>query len=203
MSIFQFIKSKVFVKQLILALVAFLFFCFLVIQWLRITTNHSQKIEVPNLAKMSISDAENALETLDLEFVVIDSANYNPDYPPKSIIEQSPEAGQFVKENRKIYLTLNPTRYPNVQLPDILGKTKRQAVAQLLAVGFRVDTAVVYVDDLAEDVVRGVLMNNKELSKGDRVPQNSLIKLKVGYGLRGQLILDQAVEEVEEESIEF
>ena len=97
MSIFQFIKSKVFVKQLILALVAFLFFCFLVIQWLRITTNHSQKIEVPNLAKMSISDAENALETLDLEFVVIDSANYNPDYPPKSIIEQSPEAGQFVK----------------------------------------------------------------------------------------------------------
>ena len=203
MSIFQFIKSKVFVKQLILALVAFLFFCFLVIQWLRITTNHSQKIEVPNLAKMSISDAENALETLDLEFVVIDSANYNPDYPPKSIIEQSPEAGQFVKENRKIYLTLNPTRYPNVQLPDILGKTKRQAVAQLLAVGFRVDTAVVYVDDLAEDVVRGVLMNNKELSKGDRVPQNSLIKLKVGYGLRGQLILDQEVEEVEEESIEF
>ncbi|MBP8793331.1 MAG: PASTA domain-containing protein [Lutibacter sp.] len=203
MSIFQFIKSKVFVKQLILALVAFLFFCFLVIQWLRITTNHSQKIEVPNLAKMSISDAENALETLDLEFVVIDSANYNPDYPPKSIIEQSPEAGQFVKENRKIYLTLNPTRYPNVQLPDILGKTKRQAVAQLLAVGFRVDTAVVYVDDLAEDVVRGVLMNNKELSKGDRVPQNSLIKLKVGDGLRGQLILDQEVEEVEEESIEF
>ena len=203
MSIFQFIKSKVFVKQLILALVAFLFFCFLIIQWLRITTNHSQKIEVPNLAKMSISDAENALETLDLEFVVIDSANYNPDYPPKSIIEQSPEAGQFVKENRKIYLTLNPTRYPNVQLPDILGKTKRQAVAQLLAVGFRVDTAVVYVDDLAEDVVRGVLMNNKELSKGDRVPQNSLIKLKVGDGLRGQLILDQEVEEVEEESIEF
>ena len=204
MSVIQFLKSKVFVKQLIYALVAFLFFCFLVIQWLRITTNHSQQIEVPNLAKMSIEEAENALESIDLMLVVIDSANFNPDFPAKSVIEQSPEAGQFVKENRKIYLTLNPSRYPNIELPDILGKTKRQAVAQLLAIGFRVDTAVVYVDDIAEDVVRGVLMNNNTLNKGARIPKNSLIKLKVGDGLRGQLLLDQQEEEVEvEQSIEF
>ena len=202
MSGIQFIKSKVFVKQLIYAFIAFLVFCFLVIQWLRISTNHNQQIEVPNLEKLSIAQAEDALNSIDLAYVVIDSANYNPDYPAKSIIEQSPEAGQFVKENRKIYLTLNPSRFPNVELPSILGKTKRQAMAQLLAMGFRVDTAVVYVEDMAEDVVRGILHNNKSLNTGDKIPQNSLIKLKIGDGMMGQSLLDDEVEEVEE-SIEF
>ena len=61
MSLFQFIKSKVFLKQLVYAFIAFLVFSFLVIQWLRISTNHSQRIEVPNLEKMSLQEAENAL----------------------------------------------------------------------------------------------------------------------------------------------
>ena len=43
-----------------------------------------------------------------------DSANYNPDYPKFSVIEQDPLAGNQVKENRKIYLTLNPSGYRKV-----------------------------------------------------------------------------------------
>ena len=39
-----------------------------------------------------------------------DSANFNPKYPKYSVIEQDPPAGENVKENRKIYLTLKPFR---------------------------------------------------------------------------------------------
>ena len=197
MSLFQFIKSKVFVKQLIYAFIAFLFFCFLVIQWLRISTNHNQQIEVPNLEKMSLEQVEEKLSAIDLTFVVIDSANFNPDYPAKSVIEHSPEAGQFVKENRKIYLTLNPSRFPTIEMPDVLGKTKRQAMAQFLAVGIRVDTAVVYVEDMAEDVVRGVIFNGKELKGGDKIQQSSMVKLKIGDGKLGELNDDEFGLEVE------
>ena len=182
MGVIQFIKSKSFLKQLIIAFIAFLVFAFFVVQWLSFSTNHNQKIEVPNLEKMSINDVETVLDNIDLNFVVIDSASYNPDFPAQSVIDQDPEAGQFVKENRKIYLTLNPSKYPNVEMPDLLGQTKRQATSQLLAIGFRIDTASVYVNDIAKDVVRGLLFNGKELRPGDKIPQNSVITLKLGDG---------------------
>jgi hypothetical protein len=182
MSLIQFLKSKTFLKQIIIAFVAFIVFSFAVVKWLNFTTNHDQKIEVPNLAKMNVEGVENLLEDLDLNFVVIDSASFNPDFPPKSVIEQSPEAGSFVKAERKIYLTLNPSGYEVVAIPSVFGKTKRQATSQLIAVGFRVDTAKVYIPDIAKDVVRGVLINGVDLNEGDKIARNSLIVLKLGDG---------------------
>lgn len=182
MSLIQFLKSKVFLKQLLIAVVGLVVFIFAVMKWLDITTNHDQKIEVPNLEKMSLRDVENTLEDLDLNYVVIDSASYNPNYPRKSVIEQSPESGDFVKENRKIYITLNPSGYKDVEIPDLFGKTKRQATSQLLAIGFRVSSKEILVNDIAKDVVRGLRFNGKNLKKGDKIPKNSMITLKLGDG---------------------
>ena len=201
MSVIQFIKSKSFLKQLIIAFIAFLVFSVLVVQWLKFSTNHNQKIEVPNLEKMSINNVETVLDNIDLNFVVIDSASYNPDFPPQSVIDQDPKAGQFVKENRKIYLTLNPSKYPNVEMPDLLGQTKRQATSQLLAIGFRIDTVSVYVKDIAKDVVRGLLFDGKEIKEGDKIPKNSVIKLKLGDG-EGVERFDENIETNETEAIE-
>jgi len=182
MSLIQFIKSKSLLKQLVIAFVGFIIFAFVLIKWLNISTNHDQKIEVPNLEKLSLNSVENLLEDLDLNFVVIDSASYNPDYPKKSVIDQSPETGSFVKEGRKIYLTLNPSGYADVEIPNILGKTKRQATSHLRAIGFRIDPNDIYVQDIAKDVVRGLLFNGKEIKEGDKIPKNTVIRLKLGDG---------------------
>lgn len=182
MSLIQFIKSKTFLKQLLLAIIGMVLFVFGVMKWLDITTNHDQKIEVPSLEKMSLQDVENTLEDLDLNFVIIDSVSYNPNFPPKSVIEQSPEAGNFVKENRKIYLTLNPSGYKNVEIPILYGKTKRQATAQLLAIGFRISSKEILVSDIAKDVVRGLKFKGKDLKEGDKIPKNSMITLMLGDG---------------------
>lgn len=182
MSLIQFIKSKTFLKQLIFAAIGLIIFVFGIMKWLDITTNHDQKIQVPSLEKMSLQDVENKLEDLDLNFVVIDSASYNPSYPAKSVIDQSPEAGDFVKEQRKIYITLNPSDYKDVEMPDLFGRTKRQATSQLLAIGFRVSSQEILVKDIAKDVVRGMKFNGKEVRKGDKIPKNSMITLMLGDG---------------------
>ncbi len=182
MSLVQFIKSKLFLKQLLYAGIGLIIFVFIIMKWLNISTNHDQKIEVPNLEKFSLNDVEKTLEELDLNFVVIDSASYNPDYPRKAVIDQEPEPGDFVKENRKIYLTLNPSGYKDVEIPNLFGKTRRQVTSQLRSIGFRVDSEVVYVSDIAKDVVRGLKFNNKNLKTGDKIPKNSLITLKLGDG---------------------
>jgi beta-lactam-binding protein with PASTA domain len=190
MSFFKFIGSKVFFKQLLIAFVGLLVLIIFSVFWLNFSTNHNQKIEVPNLSKMSLEEVEQTLDDLDLNWEVIDSASFNADFPNKSVIEQSPEAGDFVKENRKIYLTLNPSGYKDVEIPDFYGKTKRQAVSQLTAIGFRISTQEIYVKDIAKDVVRGLIFNGRDLKNGDKIPQNSELILKLGDGNEGGQQLD-------------
>ena len=175
MSIFQFLKSKSFFKQITIAVIGFVILFFILKFWLNITTNHDQKIQVPNLHKLTIDEAERKVK---------DSASYNPDYPKRSVIEQSPEAGDFVKEMRKIYLTLNPSKYRDITIPDLNGRSKRQAISELQAIGFVVGIKYTYVKDIGKDVVRGLRHKEKILNPNDKLPKNSIIDLVLGDGNR-------------------
>jgi len=182
MNFFNFLKSKVFITQLLIAVVVLIVVFFTLAKWLNISTHHNQKIEVPDLKKMSLIKVQHTLKEIDLRMVILDSASYNPNYPKKSVIDQMPEAGDFVKENRKIYLTLNPSGYKSIPIPDLYGKTKRQATAHLLALGFRIGKNEIRVSDIAKDVVRGLKYNGKDLKPGVKIPKNSIITLKLGNG---------------------
>ncbi|MCH3885696.1 PASTA domain-containing protein [Tenacibaculum aquimarinum] len=184
MSIVNFIKSKTFFKQIAIAVVGLLLFVFVLKFWLGVTTNHNQKIQVPNLHKMSLADVQQKLEELDLDFIVIDSASFNPDYPKKSVIEQTPEAGGFVKEQRKIYLTLNPSKYRDVSIPDLNGRTKRQATSHLRSIGFKVGENYTWVGGIGKNVVRGLKYKGKRIKAGDKLPKNSVIDLILEDGNR-------------------
>ncbi len=132
--------------------------------------------------KLSLEETEKKLSDLSLRYVVIDSASFNPKYPPKSVIEQNPVAGDFVKENRKIYLTLNPTDYRKISVPNVIDNTKRQVVTQLKSVGFLIGKER-YIPDLGKDVVRGLEVNGKKIEPGVRLPKNTVIDLVLGDGL--------------------
>jgi len=103
MSIIKFLTSKTFFKQLLLAVVAILILVFFILKWLKISTNHGDFETVPELKGKSVDVANIELEDNNLVMQVQDSANYNPNYPKYSVIEQNPGAGSKVKENRKIY----------------------------------------------------------------------------------------------------
>ena len=186
MSIIQFVKNKLFFKQILIAFVGLIVFVFVIKIVLIFSTNHNQKIEVPNLSKLSIEEATLKLSELELDYIVIDSASYNPDYPKFSVIEQNPEAGDFVKEKRKIYLTLNPSRYRDVMIPNLNGRTKRQAISELRAIGFIVSQDFTYVNDIGKDVVRGIRHKGKILNPNDKLQKNSEITLVLGDGGMGQ-----------------
>ena len=171
-----------FFKQIAFAIIGFVILFFILKFWLNITTNHDQKIQVPDLHKIPIDQAAEKLKDLDLDFIVIDSANYNPTYPKKSVIEQSPEAGDFVKEKRKIYLTLNQSKFRDVTLPQLNGKTKRQAISNLRSIGINVNTKFIYVKDIGKDVVRGIRFRGKTVNMGDKIPLNSIVDLILGDG---------------------
>lgn len=182
MNFFKFIFSKTFLIQLVIAFVGGIILFFGISKWLTITTHHNQKIEVPNLKKLSLNVVEKKLEDVDLKMVVLDSASYNPNYPAKSVIDQNPEAGDFVKENRKVYLTINPSGYQHIAIPNLYGKSKRQAVAHLLALGFTIDSQEIRVSDIAKDVVRGIKFNGKLVKAGTKLMKTSKLTLVLGDG---------------------
>ena len=183
MSFVKFLSSKVFFKQLALAIVAIIVLSFFVLKWLNVTTNHGEFIVVPNLKGKSIETVKIELDDLDLTMKIQDSANFNPNYPKYSVIEQNPLAGAQVKENRKIYLILNPSGYRKVEVPNILKRTFRQAKPQLQALEFKIGD-ISYIDNIGKDVVLGMKHNGKTLKPGTMLPLTSTIDLVLGNGNR-------------------
>ena len=182
MSFFQYLKSKEFLRTIISILVIVVIMIFGLMKWLDHYTEHGEKIKVPNLEQLSMSETQMELDKLNLNFVVIDSASFNPKFPPKSVIEQNPLAGDFVKENRKIYITLNPSGYRKIIIPNVLeGITKRSVVIQLKSLGFRIGRDI-YIPGKYKDVVRGLEVKGKKVQPGEKLSKNTVINLIMERG---------------------
>lgn len=181
MTFFRFFFSRTFLYQLLLALIGVVVVCFLGLKWLDVTTNHDQHIVVPNLEKLSLEEVSKLLSENMLTAKVQDSANFNPNYPPFSVIEQNPKKGDFVKENRKIYLVLNPSGYRKIEIPNIIQKTRRQAEPTLKALGFKIGK-IISRPNIARDMVLELQHKGKKLPTNARLMKTSTIDLVVGDG---------------------
>ncbi|WP_088342231.1 PASTA domain-containing protein [Robiginitalea sediminis] len=177
----NFLRSKVFLIQLGLAVVVLIVLALLTLQWLKSTTGHGEFVVVPDLAKRSVPEMREAIEAAGLRYEVVDSANFDPEFPRFSIIEQNPPAGSQVKANRKIYVTVNPSGYKKVTVPDIIQVTQRNATSMLRAVGLEVET-VTYIDELGKDMVYRIRHQGKYINPGDKLPRTSRIELVCGNG---------------------
>lgn len=182
MGLFRFIFSKTFLIQLVLAGIVIVVLAFLTMQWLDYSTNQDQRIEVPDLAKMNLDNVEDRLNEMDLDFEILDSANFNPDFPRYSVIDQVPAPGKFVKEDRKIYLTLNPSGYRKIEVPNnLIRKTRRQVEPTLRSLGFEIGE-ISYKPDIAEDAVLELRHKGKLVEPGEKLMKTSKIDLVLGDG---------------------
>lgn len=182
---FNFLKSRTFLIQIGLALLAVIILVFVLLSWLKSTTNHGEFVEVPDFSKMSVMDMRKAVEDSELRYEVLDSANYNPDYPRFSIIDQDPKAGNKVKQDRKIYFTVNPSGYKRVTVPNVIQVTQRNAASMLRAVGLDVERTT-YIDQIGKDMVYYIKFKSKQIKPGDKLPKTSKVELVCGNGRVGE-----------------
>lgn len=184
MSLKNFFTSKTFFTQVLIAVLILIVVIFTLLHWLDYTTNHGDKIPVPSLAKMTVEQAGSKLEESSLEVVVLDTVDFNPEYPPYTVTEQDPLPKANVKEGRKVYVKVNAGSYSNIMVPDLIQKTLRQAVPMLKGAGLEVGEKT-YVPYLAKDVVLEMKYKNKNLKAGDKVRKASKIDLVLGDGKTG------------------
>ena len=184
MSLQKFLFSFTFIKQVLIAVLIICVSLFLFMFWISFTTNHGEEIIVPNLSKMTLEQAEDKLDELNLDYELLDTVDYNAAYPKLSVVQQDPDPGAKVKQNRVIYLKINSSTYSKVRIPDLIQKTYRQAVPTLLALGLEVGDTT-YIPNLAKDMVLEMKMNGQPVKAGLQVLKMSKISLVLGDGKIG------------------
>jgi len=181
MSLGKYLSSRVFFGQLAVALIIIAVLTYLFMHWLTFTTDHGHEITVPNLAKLTEEQVEDKLDELDLDYVLLDSVDYNSDFPKYSVVEQDPLPGAKVKEGRKVYIKINASGFSSVRIPDLIDKTYREAVPTLKALGLEEGT-ITYIPNLGKDMVLEMRYKGRNVKAGDRVLKASKIDLVLGDG---------------------
>jgi beta-lactam-binding protein with PASTA domain len=181
MSLRNYLSSRVFFGQALAALAILAVLGYFFVHWLTFTTDHGHEITVPNLAKLTEEQVEEKLDELDLDYVLLDSVDYNSDYPKFSVVEQDPLPGAKVKEGRKVYIKINASGFSSVRIPDLIQKTYREAVPTLKALGLEEGT-ITYIPNLGKDMVLEMRCKGRNLKVGDHVLKASKIDLVLGDG---------------------
>ena len=184
MTLGQYLTSKSFFKRLALAFVIVIAIVFLILQYLSFATDHGNEIVVPDLRKLTEEQVGEKLDELDLEYVLLDTVDYNQDFPKYSVVKQDPLPGAKVKEGRKIYIKVNSSGFGDVTVPDLVEKTLRQAEPTLKALGFEIGKKT-YKPYLGKDMVLEMYSSGKKLRAGDKIKKSSVIDLVLGDGKVG------------------
>ena len=170
--------------------------------WMGYYTHHGERIEVPDVKGMVLSDADYTLTRARLETVVADSG-YDRRLPAGTVLEQLPAAGKQVKSGREIYLTINSGKTPTLAMPDIADNSSlREAEAKLRSMGFKLGPIEYAYGD--KDWVLDVKCRGRHVNVGERISIDDPVTLVVGnndaeaddYGL------DDEWDEEEEEELE-
>ena len=167
------------IKNLLCGLVFILVIVLAVEVFLRVTTQHSISVEVPDMVGMQLSDAQGLAGKDKLELYVTDSV-FVKSFAKGSVYAQNPKAGDKVKRGRKIYITVNAKKEKQAEVPSLVGLSLRQAKVELTTKGLKLGR-LKYVDDMATNLVLAQLLKGEEVEPGTSVDVGTVIDLKLGW----------------------
>jgi eukaryotic-like serine/threonine-protein kinase len=162
---------------LVAALLIFVLFI-LSLNWI---THHGSYETVPNVTGKTFEEAQKILEKSGFEVIVQDSV-YVDTLGPSSVIRQVPDGDAVVKVNRNVYLTINRTVPPTVEMPNLIGYSYRNAEMVLKNMGLRVgDTTS--KPDFAKNSVLEQRFNGSSIAPGTKLQMGNSISLVLGSGV--------------------
>jgi len=186
MNLIHFIKSKDFLKHLILAVIVAIVIISTTFIALNIYTQHGESFPVPDFKGKTMQEAERIAENNGLELEVTDSV-YEDGQPKSTIVKQNPKAGFNVKEGRKVFLTKNASNPEKVKMPNIVGVSHRQAKTTLNNSGLKIGK-LKHVPDIAVNNVLKQKVNGNEIEPGKMIPKGTKVDLVLGKGLSNKRV---------------
>ena len=150
---------------------------------LALLTQHGKTMKIPSVTGLSYADAKKSLEGSGFSVQIQDSV-YSDTMPPLRVVKQFPEADNLVKVNRTVYLTINRSEAPFIQMPNLVSMSFRNADNILRQYGLRLEDTV-FKPSFAKNSVLEQLYKGEAIKPGTQIHQGSSITLVLGSGIGG------------------
>jgi beta-lactam-binding protein with PASTA domain len=187
MSFKKFLFSKIFIKNLALSMSLGVGLILILLIWLNFYTRHGQARPVPDFHGLTLEETAKLAKKNKLRYQVVDSVFINT-VPHGCVVEQNPKPGFKVKKTRRIALTINAFNPEMTGVPNLIGLSKKQALAQIQSAGLEIGK-LNYKSDISIDFVLDQLHNGEKIIQGDSIQKGSVIDLVLGKGLSNQRTL--------------
>jgi beta-lactam-binding protein with PASTA domain len=148
------------------------------LNWL---TGHGKSATVPSVTGKKYEDAKAALRKAGFDVDIQDSV-YVDTLPPLSVIKQIPEADEVVKSSRTVYLIINRSEPPLVEMPNLIGYSFRNAEMVLKNMDLRIGDTI-YKPDFAKNAILEQLYKGTTIVPGTKIRKGSTISLVMGDGV--------------------
>lgn len=159
------------------AVLLFLLLFFASLSWL---TGHGKIQRVPAITGQNVLAATKTLEAAGFDVVIQDSV-FIDSLAKQAVVRQIPEAESIVKNGRTIYLTINRTVAPQVEMPNLAGFSVKSAEMYLISLGLRMGE-ISYRPDIARNAVLEQLLGDRPIAPGTKIPIGTVINFVLGSG---------------------
>ncbi|MDR2408028.1 MAG: hypothetical protein LBE13_07955 [Bacteroidales bacterium] len=170
-----------------------------VIAWLaHYITFHGKEYELPDFTGFDMEqiDKYDKEENIyDYKFLVIDSS-FVPDKKGGTILTQDPAPKSKVKQGRKVYLSIAAVSMPNIEMPNLVDLSFRQAENMLYSNNLKLGQ-VIYKASKYPNAVLEQRYKGRIIAAGSLIPYQSTVTLIVGK----EPLLGEELEE--DDDVEF
>lgn len=199
--IWLFVSSRIFIKNVLLAILSISLLLILTFGILKLYTRHGESISLQDYSGLTLDKAAEQLKSQKLKYEVIDSASYDGNLAPGTIMSQDPLPNSRVKEKRTIYFSVNASKPPLVTIPNsIWGLDMKLAEITLASKGLFIDDKnIQYREDKAENTVLEIIYSGESYDKPKRdrdmikVPKGTKLGLVVAERGGGQVAVPKLV----------
>jgi beta-lactam-binding protein with PASTA domain len=185
--VFRFLTSKPLWVNILAGFIFLVLLLLVFLGSLDIITHHGKTMKIPSVVGQSIDQAKKTLESQGFEIQIQDSI-YDDTIPPLQVIKQFPDADNLVKVNRTVYLTINRALAPEVDMPNLLSMTFRNAEMVLRRYGLKLGDTL-FKPDFARNSVLDQIYKGESIKPGTKIQQGSEITLVLGNGVGLEFIV--------------
>jgi beta-lactam-binding protein with PASTA domain len=178
MTLKEFIKSKTFKLNALVALGITIFLIVFTMLFLRIYTNHGGSVDIPDLKGKTTSEVSRILDRIDLRFQIRDSV-YSHETAPGTVLDQFPKAGMKVKKNRTILITMCALNQEMIPMPQLTDISFRQATNIIESSGL-IAGAITYKPSEFPNLVLEQKVNGRNIRVGELIPKGTTVDLVLG-----------------------
>ena len=144
-------------------------------------------VKVPLVEKLNIEQAKERLLLLNLNYEVI-GEQYNREYKAGEVINQDPNSGTNVKEQRPVYLIVSKGA-EQVKVPNLIGLNYRKVKIKLMNVGLQIGR----VDSVNSDKFQVNTILAQSPISGQKMQRDKGVNITISLGSEDMVIVPDVV----------